>query len=70
MISSEQKVRLAELYGQFHAALDPFDPGVRRAEKEFYASLRTLHVSHAADVPFDEFRRYAVYQCKLYLRNN
>ena len=70
MISSDQRDRLAVLYGRFHAALDPFNPEVRQAEKEFHELLHTLHGTHAADVPFDEFRRYAVYQCKLYLRKN
>ena len=70
MISPEQQSRLAELYGLFHAAIDPFDPEVRQAEKDFYELLGTLHASHAADVPFDEFRRCTVYQCKLYLRKN
>ena len=70
MISPEQRSRLALLYDQFHAALDPFNPLVRQAEADFYELLRTLHSSHAADIPYDEFRRYAVYQCKLYLRKN
>lgn len=70
MISPEQRAQLAELYGRFHSALDPFEPGVRQAEEAFYKLLHTLHPTHAADVSFDEFRRYAVYQCKLYLRKN
>ena len=70
MISPEQRERLAQLYGQFHAALDPFHPEVHRAEKDFYEMLHVLHAAHAADVSFDEFRRYAVHECKLYLRKN
>jgi hypothetical protein len=70
LISQEQRARLGELYAQFHAALDPFHPEVRRAEKAFYEMLDTLHQTHAADVSFDEFRRFAVSECKLYLRKN
>lgn len=67
MIGREQIAELAELYSEFHAALDPFAPSTLAAEKAFY---HALHAAHAADLPFPEFRRYAVWQCKLYLRKN
>ena len=70
MISREQIAELAELYSEFHAALDPFTSEALVAERDFYERLRTLHASHAADLPFSEFRHYAVWQCKLYLRKN
>ena len=70
MISREQIAELSELYSEFHAALDPFTPVALAAEKAFYERLHTLQAAHAADLPFPEFRRYAIWQCKLYLRKN
>ncbi|PYJ03868.1 MAG: hypothetical protein DME25_11065 [Verrucomicrobia bacterium] len=70
MISDDQIARLVELYSEFHHALDPFAPRVLEAERQFFELLRTLHVTHAPDVPYDEFRRYAVRKCKLYLSKN
>ena len=70
MISSDQLAKLVALYSEFHQALDPFQPSVLKAEVEFFEMLRSLHATHAPDVPFDEFRRYAVKQCKLYLWKN
>jgi hypothetical protein len=70
VIPREEIALLAELYSDFHAALDPVAPKTAAAEKAFYERLQTLHATHAADVPFQEFRRYAVWQCKLYLRRN
>ena len=66
----EQIAGLAELYSDFHAALDPFAPETLAAETAFYERLQTLYAAHAADLPFPEVRRYAVWQCKLYLRRN
>ncbi|MBI2928435.1 MAG: hypothetical protein HYY24_22425 [Verrucomicrobia bacterium] len=70
MISSEQVAELVRLYSEFHGAIDPTEPAVLRAEEAFIALLRSLHSTHAVDVPFQESRRYAVQQCKLYLRKN
>lgn len=56
--------------GNFTGAIDPTEPSVLRAEEEFYRLLRPLHTTHAADLPYDDFRHYAVRQCKLYLRKN
>jgi hypothetical protein len=70
VIPDDRIARLVKLYSQFHQALDPFHPDVLRAEKGFYELLNTLHNTHAPDVPYDEFRRYAVRKCKLYLWKN
>ncbi len=70
MIPDEQLARLVALYSQFHQALDPFHPAVRCAEQEFFELLHTLHSVHAPDLTYDEFRRYALHRCKVYLWKN
>ena len=70
MIPESQLARLIALYSEFHRALDPFHPAVIKAETEFFELLQSLHTTRAFDVPYDEFRRYAVRQCKLYLWKN
>jgi len=70
VISPAQIAELAELYCDFHEALDPFSPEAVAAENAFFEKLGSLHSAHAPDLSFSEFRRYAVRQCKLYLRNN
>jgi hypothetical protein len=62
MISREQVAELVALYSLFHGAIDPFDPAVVEAEQGFHAKLESLHQAHAADVPFVDFRRYAIRQ--------
>ena len=56
------------LYDQFHGAFAPLLPEVMEAERAFFEQLLTLHATHAADVPFNEFRRHAVQKCKDFLR--
>ena len=68
MISKEQIEVLVRLYDQFHGAFDPLLPEVLEAERAFFEKLQTLHATHAADVPFREFRRYAVEKCNEHLR--
>ncbi len=70
MISKEQIAELFRLYSEFHGALDPFASDVLKSEEAFYQLLRSLHATHAPDMSFQDFRRYAMRQCKLYLRNN
>jgi len=70
VISEDQLAKLVALYSEFHQALDPFEPAVLKAEKDFFQLLHSLHAIHGADVPYDDFRRYAVRQCKLYLWKN
>ena len=70
MIPESQFARLVALYSEFHQALDPFHPEVLKAENEFFELLHSLHITHAVDLPYDDFRRYAVRQCKLYLWKN
>ena len=69
MIATEQLEELVRLYDQFHGAFNPFLPEVLEAERAFFEKLQTLHATHAADVPFHEFRHYAVQKCKDYLRH-
>jgi len=70
VISEERLARLVALYSEFHQALDPFHPSVLKAEKEFFELLHSLHTTHAADLSYDDFRRYAVRRCKLHLWKN
>jgi len=70
LISKEQIAELVRLYSEFHGAIDPTAPAVLQFEREFYALLHTLHTSHAPDLPFNEFRRHAVRECKLFLLND
>ena len=69
MIAKEQIEELVRLYDQFHGAFDPLLPEVLEAERAFFEKLQTLHATHAADLPFHEFRRYALQKCKDHLRN-
>ena len=69
MIAKEQIEELVRLYDQFHGAFNPLLPEVLEAERSFFEKLQTLHTTHAADVPFHEFRRYAVQKCKDRLRH-
>lgn len=70
MISKEQLAELARFYDQFHGAFNPLLPEVLEAERLFFEKLQTLHATHASDVSFREFRRYAVEKCKEHLRHN
>ena len=70
MISKEEIAELYSLYETFHSAIDPFDPEIMKAEAAFFEKLLALHERQAPDVPFVEFRRYAVRQCKLYMKKN
>ena len=70
MISKEQIEELVRLYDQFHGAFNPLLPEVLEAEQLFFEKFRTLHATHATDLPFPEFRRYAVQKCKEHLRHN
>ena len=70
MISEEQLRDLFNLYDRFHGALDPLAPEILEAERAFFHKLHLLHATHAADVPFHAFRRYAVRKCKEFLRKN
>lgn len=70
MISKEQIAELVRLYSEFHGALDPTTPAVLKAESDFHALLRKLHTTHALDLPYEEFRRFAIRECKLFLRKN
>jgi hypothetical protein len=70
LISNEQLAELVRLYSDFHSAIDPTDPAVIEAERQFFAFLHKLHEVHASELPFHEFRRYAVRECKLFLRKN
>ena len=70
MISKEQIAELVRVYSEFHSAIDPTDPIVLHSEREFHAMLHKLHQTHAIDLPFHEFRRYAMRECKVFLRKN
>ncbi len=70
MISREQWAQLAELYDRYQNSLRPL--AVERAEagRAFREMLSRLHAVHAADIPFDYFRRDTVQRCRDYLRKN
>ena len=60
MISKEQLAELVRLYSVFHGAIDPTHPQIIQAEEDFFAMLRSLHMAHAPELPFREFRLHAV----------
>jgi hypothetical protein len=70
LIAKAQLAELFRLYSDFHGAIDPTEPAVLKAEAEFFALLHTLHNTHATDISFNDFRRHAIRECKLFLRNN
>ena len=70
MISREQLARLAELYDQYQHPLMPLAPSRLEAGRVFKELLADMHSAHAADVPFDHFRRETVERCREYLRKN
>jgi len=70
MIAREQLAQLAELYDQYQNSLHPLSPERAEAARLFKDRLASLHVTHAADVPFDQFRREIVQHCREYLRKN
>jgi hypothetical protein len=70
MIRREQLARLAELYDIYQNSLRPLSSERAAAGRAFKELLNSLHTTHAADVPFDIFRREAVEQCRDYLRKN
>ena len=70
MISREQLSRLAELYDQYQNSLRPLAPERAAAGRAFKEMLSSIHAAHAADVPFDHFRRETIERCREYLRKN
>jgi len=70
MIPPEEVAALAELYDRFAHALDPFSAERDEAEQAFYLKLDHLHSAYAPRVNYQEFKREAVRQCKLFLRKN
>jgi hypothetical protein len=70
MISREQLARVAELYDQYQNSLRPLAPERAAASRAFKEMLSDLHAAHAADVPFDHFRRETTQRCREYLRKN
>lgn len=70
MIPVKQLARLAELYDQYQHSLKPLSAERAAAGRSFKQLLTTLHAAHAADLEFDAFRRFAIEQCREYLRKN
>jgi hypothetical protein len=70
MISREQLARLAELYDQYQNSLRPLAPERAEAGRAFKEVLIRLQLAHAADVPFDCFRRETIERCREFLRKN
>jgi len=70
MISKAQLAQLAEIYSQYQYSLKPLSPQRAAAGRAFKDLLTQLHATHAADVPFDTFRRETVERCRAYLRKN
>jgi len=70
MISREQLARLAELYDRYQNSLRPLASERREAGRAFKELLANLHSAHAADIPFDSFRRQTIERCRDYLRRN
>jgi hypothetical protein len=70
MISREQLAILAELYDGYQHSLFPLSGKRAEAGLAFKELLASLHATHAADIPFDVFRRATIEQCRDYLRKN
>ena len=70
MISRDQLAQLAELYDQYQNSLRPLAPERTQAGRAFKELLSGLHATHAADVPFGDFRREIIQRCREYLRKN
>ena len=70
MISREQLTQLAELYDKYQNSLRPLTLERAEAGRAFKEMLANLHSTHAADIPFDHFRRDTVQRCRDYLRKN
>jgi hypothetical protein len=70
MISREQLAKLADLYDQYQNSLLPLSQSRIESGKRFKEMLETLYATHAPDLPFDNFRRAAIEQCREYLRKN
>ena len=70
MIGREQLAQLAELYDRYQNSLDPLSVERAEAGRFFKERLATLHATHAADLPFDHFRRETIQRCREFLRKN
>jgi hypothetical protein len=70
VISREQLARLAELYDQYQNSLRPLAAERLEAGRVFKKLLAQVHGSHAADIPFETFRKETVARCREYLRKN
>ena len=70
MIPVEQIARLAELYDRYNNALDPFSIKCEEPKRSFQELAESLHVAHASEVNFPEFRYELVHRCREYLRKN
>jgi hypothetical protein len=70
MISREQLAQLAELYDKYQNSLLPLSPERREAQRAFKELIGSLHSTHAADIPFDHFRREMTTRCREFLRKN
>ena len=70
MISTEQIARLAALFDHYNNALDPFSEDCAQAQRQFDALVDSLHLTHAPETKFLDFRFELVRQCRDYLRRN
>ncbi len=70
MISVEHIAQLAELYDRYNNALDPLSEESSQAKRLFDELVGSLHLAHAADVNFLDFRYELVRRCREYLRKN
>ena len=70
MIAREQLAQVAELYDRYQNSLDPHSPDRAEAGRLFKERLATLHATHAADIPFDQFRREIILRCRDFLRKS
>jgi hypothetical protein len=66
----ESLARTEELYDKYQNSLQPLSPERAEAGRLFKQLLASLHTAHAADIPFDLFRREVITRCREYLRKN
>ena len=70
MISVEHLARLAEFYDRYNNALDPFSGNCQEAKRLFDELVSNLHLAHAPEVNFLDFRYELIQRCREYLRKN
>ena len=70
MIPGGQIAQLAEIFDRYNNALDPVPDDCLNAKKQLDELVSRLHLTHAPDVDFLNFRYELIHHCREYLRKN